>query len=68
MKYYKNSTHDTNIIFNRVYLSNATIRTVRGKMEYIFSKEISGAYTRAFMELNIFLLTYTIYLSDLAML
>jgi len=40
---------------------------VRGKIEYIFSKEILGAYTRASTELNIFLLTYIIYLSNLAM-
>jgi len=40
---------------------------VRGKIEYTFSKEMLGAYIRAFTELNIFLLTYTIYLSNLAM-
>ncbi|XTI87264.1 hypothetical protein V2W45_1208257, partial [Cenococcum geophilum] len=66
IKCYKNSTHDTNIIFNRVCLLNAMVRIVRGKIKYIFSEEILGAYTRAFTELNIFLLTYTIYLSNLA--
>jgi len=40
---------------------------VRGKIEYTFSKEMSGAYMRAFTELNMFLLAYTIYLSNLAM-
>jgi len=40
---------------------------VRGKIEYIFGKEILGAYTQASIELNIFLLTYIIYLSNLAM-
>ena len=39
---------------------------MRSKIEYTFSKEMSGAYTRASTELNIFLLTYTIYLSNLA--
>ena len=43
------------------------VRTVRSKIKYIFSKEISGTYMRAFIELNIFLFTYTIYLSNLAM-
>jgi len=66
MKCYKNSTHNTNIIFNQVCLLNATVRTVRSKIEYIFGEEMSGAYTRASIKLNIFLLTYTIYLSDLA--
>ena len=66
IKCYKNSTYNTNIIFNRVYLLNATVRTMYSKIEYIFSEEILGAYTRASIELNIFLLAYTIYLSDLA--
>ena len=42
------------------------VRIVRGKIEYIFGEEILGAYTRAFTELNIFLLAYIIYLSNLA--
>ncbi|XTI93966.1 hypothetical protein V2W45_1188595, partial [Cenococcum geophilum] len=37
IKCYKNSTYNTNIIFNRVYLLNATVRTVYNKIEYIFS-------------------------------
>jgi len=44
------------------------VRIVYGKIEYIFSEEILGAYTRASTELNMFLLTYTIYLSNLAIL
>ena len=40
---------------------------VCGKIKYIFNKEILGTYTQAFTEFNIFLLTRTIYLSDLAM-
>jgi len=39
---------------------------VRSKIEYTFSEEILGTYTRASTELNMFLLTYTIYLSNLA--
>ena len=39
---------------------------MRGKIEYIFSKEILGAYIWASTELNIFLLAYIIYLSNLA--
>ena len=68
IKYYKNSTYNTNIIFNRVCLLNAMVRTVRSKIEYTFSEEILGAYTRASTELDIFLLTYIIYLSNLAIL
>jgi len=66
IKCYKNSTYNTDIIFNQVYLLNATVRTVRGKIEYTFGKEISGAYTQASTELNMFLLAYIIYLSNLA--
>ena len=68
IKCYKNSTHDTDIIFNWVYLSNVIIKIVHDKMEHIFGKKMSGVYMRASMELNMFLLAYTIYLSDLAML
>ena len=68
IKCYQNSTYNTNIIFNRVYLLNATVRTVCGKIEYIFGEEMSGAYMQASMELNMFLLTYIIYLSNLAIL
>jgi hypothetical protein len=42
------------------------VRTIYSKIEYIFSEEILGTYTRASTELNIFLLTYIIYLSNLA--
>ena len=45
-----------------------TVRTVCGKMKHTFGKEMLGAYIWAFIELDMFLLTYTIYLSDLAML
>ncbi|XTI84381.1 hypothetical protein V2W45_1206597, partial [Cenococcum geophilum] len=62
IKCYKNSTYNTNIIFNRVYLLNATVRMVRSKIKHTFSEEMLGAYTRASTKLNIFLLTYTIYL------
>jgi len=68
IKCYKNSTYDTNIIFNRVCLLNATVKTVCGKIEHIFSEEILDAYTLASTELDMFLLTYTIYLSNLAIL
>jgi len=44
------------------------VRIVRGKIEHIFSKEILSTYTRASTKLNIFLLTYIIYLSNLAIL
>jgi hypothetical protein len=42
------------------------VRIVCGKIEYTFSKEILGTYTRASIELNMFLLAYIIYLSNLA--
>jgi hypothetical protein len=66
MKCYKNSTHDTDVIFNRVCLSNATVRTLRGKMEHTFGEEMPGAHTHASVELDMFLLAYTLYSSDLA--
>ncbi|XTI95264.1 hypothetical protein V2W45_1212426, partial [Cenococcum geophilum] len=66
IKYYKNSTHNTNIIFNRVCLLNATVRTVRGKIKHIFSKEILSTYPQASIELNMYILAYIIYLSNLA--
>src|SRR6266568_7792166 len=44
MKCYKNSTYDTDIIFNRVCLSNTIVRILCSKMEYIFSEEMLGAY------------------------
>jgi len=43
-----------------------TVRTVRSKIEYTFGKEMLSTYTRASTELNMFLLTYIIYLSNLA--
>ena len=43
------------------------VRTVCGKIEYIFGEEMSGTYTWASTELNMFLLAHTIYLSNLAM-
>ena len=39
---------------------------MRSKIEYTFGEEISGAYIRASTELNMFLLAYIIYLSNLA--
>jgi len=39
---------------------------VRGKIKHTFGKEMSGAYIWASIELNMFLLAYTIYLSNLA--
>ena len=66
--YYKNSTYNTNIILNQVYLLNATVRIIRSKKGYTFNKEILDAYIRASIELNIFILIYTIYLSNLAIL
>jgi len=41
---------------------------MRSKIEHTFSKEMLSAYTRASTELNIFLLAYIIYLSNLAIL
>ena len=38
------------------------VRIVYSKIKHIFNKEILGTYIQAFMKLNIFLLTYTIYL------
>ena len=56
IKCYKNSTYNTDIIFNQVYLLNTAVKILRSKIEYIFSKEISSAHTQAKADLNIFTL------------
>src|SRR6266702_7244803 len=42
------------------------VRTLYSKIEHIFGEEMLGAYTQASTELDMFLLAYTIYSSDLA--
>ena len=66
IKYYKNSTYNINIIFNRVYLSNIQVRALRIKLEYTFSKYISSTYITASIVLDIFLLARNLYSRDLA--
>ena len=66
IKYYKNSTCDIDIIFNRVYLLNTIVKILRSKIEYIFSKEILGAYTQVKADLNIFILARNLYSGNLA--
>ena len=66
MKYYKNSTYDTDIIFNQVCLSNMAVRMLYSKIEHTFSEEILGTYTRAKADLNIFTLAQNLYSGNLA--
>ena len=56
IKYYKNSTYNTNIIFNQVCLLNMTVKMLYSKIEYIFSEEMLGAYIQVKADLNMFTL------------
>jgi hypothetical protein len=66
LRSYKNSTHDTNIVFNRMCLANTWIGTLREKLEQTFGEEMSGAHTTLNVAADIFLLARTIFLGDLA--
>ena len=41
------------------------VKTLRSKIEHIFSEEMLGIYTQVSIELDMFLFTYTIYFNDL---
>lgn len=63
MKCYKNSTHDVDIIFNRVCLTNAWVRLLRAKLEEAFGENMS---TTANAQLDMFLVARTLFVGDLA--
>lgn len=66
MKCYKNSTHDVDIIFNRVCLTNTWVRLLREKLEGTFGENMSGAHTTASAQLDMFLVARTLLVGDLA--
>jgi len=57
MKCYKNSTHDEDIIFNRVCLTNTYIRQLRTVFEGYFGEFMSGSHTTANASRDIFAIT-----------
>jgi len=68
MKYYKNFIYDIDIIFNRVCLSNITVKILHSKIEYIFGKEMSNAHMWAEADLNMFTLAQNLYSGNLVIL
>ena len=66
MKCYKNSTYNVDIIFNQVCLSNTWVRTLHKRVEAIFNKHMLRTYTTAVVLPDMFLLVYTLFISDLA--
>jgi hypothetical protein len=45
MKCYKNSTHDTDLIFDRVVLTNTPLRHLRDRVEGVFGEYMPGLHT-----------------------
>ena len=66
IKYYKNLTHNADIIFNRVCLLNTWVRALRKRLEAIFSEYMPRSYTTTIVLPDMFLLTYTLFTLDLA--
>ena len=66
MKCYQNSTHDTDLIFDRVCLTNTFVGALRTRLEGIFGQEMSGAHTTASATLDMFTLARNIFTGDLA--
>ena len=66
MKCYQNSTHDTDLIFDRVCLTNTFVGTLRNLLEGIFGERMSGAHTTASATLDMFTLARNIFTGDLA--
>lgn len=65
MKCYKNSTHDANITFNRVCLSNTWVRALRTSLEEAFGERMPGKHTVASTQLDIFVLARKLYMDGL---
>ena len=66
MKCYKNLTHNIDITFNQVCLSNTWVRVLYKRVEAIFSEYMPGTYTTAAVLLDMFLLACTLFTLDLA--
>ena len=65
MKCYKNSTHDANIIFDRVCLTNTWIRGLRTKIEATFGEDMPGTHTTSSVGMDMFTLARNIFKGDL---
>jgi hypothetical protein len=63
---YKNSTHDLDIIFDRVCLTNTWVAALRTILEDTFGENMPGTHTTASVESDIFLLARTLFRGDLA--
>ena len=61
MKCYQNSTHDTDLIFDRVCLTNTFVGALRNLLEGIFGERMSGAHTTASATLDMFTLARNIF-------
>jgi hypothetical protein len=66
MKSYKNSTHDIDVSFDRVCLTNTWVRFLRSKLEGVFGRPISGSHTSASTALEVFSLARSLFTSDLS--
>jgi hypothetical protein len=66
MKCYKNSTHDVNLIFDRVCLSNTWVRALRAKLEETFGEFMRGDHTSRSTDKEIFSLARTLVVGDLS--
>jgi hypothetical protein len=66
MKCYKNSTHDTDIIFDRVCLTNIFVKLLRTIVEGTFGENMSGSHITASAESDIFSLARKLFMSNLA--
>ena len=66
MECYKNSTHDLDIIFGRVCLSNTFVRELRQQMESAFSPFMPSAHTTPSARLDMFSLARSLFSSKLA--
>jgi hypothetical protein len=66
MKCYKNSTHDTDITFDRVCLTNTWVRILRTKVEGAFGEYMPGTHTTASTRSDIFSLARKLFMSSQA--
>jgi hypothetical protein len=63
---YKNSTHDIDIIFDRLCLVNTWVGALRTVLEETFGEHMPGAHTTANVNEDIFLLARRLFISELA--
>lgn len=66
LRSYKNSTHDTDIVFDRMCLSNTFVSTLRKRVERTFGEHMPGSHTTLNVEKDMFSLARKLFLQDLA--